>query len=108
MTQLSDWASQLKNELEKQTGARAAQVESLLFSGDFDAIREWLEQWESEDKVSDSLRQRYCVARRKLRQERYRQRQQQLYGQVIDKITGKASTKSLTGSGASSIQTTDK
>jgi hypothetical protein len=108
MTQLSDWASQLKNELEKQTSARAAQVESLLFSGDFDAIREWLEQWESVDKVSDSLRQRYCVARRELRQERYRQRQQQLYGQVIDKITGKASTKSLTGSGASSIQTTDK
>jgi hypothetical protein len=107
MTQLSDWASQLKNELEKQTGARAAQVESLLFSGDFDAIREWLEQWQQEDKDPSSLLQRYRSVRSKLRKERYRQHQQQLYGQVIDKIKGKASTKSLTGSGASSIPTTD-
>ncbi|HEY9602592.1 MAG TPA: hypothetical protein V6C85_13335 [Allocoleopsis sp.] len=29
-----------------------------------------------------------------------RQRQHQLYGSVLDRITGKASTKSLTGSGA--------
>ncbi|HEY9672035.1 MAG TPA: hypothetical protein V6D11_11355 [Waterburya sp.] len=107
MTQQKDWASQLKNELEKQTSARAAQVESLLFSGDFDAIRTWLDQWESDDKAPDSLRQRYRSVRSQWRKERYRQRQQQLYGSLIDRMKGKASTKSLTGSGASSIQTTE-
>ncbi len=99
MTQLSDQADQLRAELEKQSSARAAQVESLLTAGDYKAIREWLDQWESEDKEPGSLCQRYRSVRSELRKERYRQRQQQLYGSVIDKITGKATTKSLSGSG---------
>jgi hypothetical protein len=100
MTQLSEWASQYRAEIEKQSSARAAQIESLLIAGDFDAIREWLDQWEAEDKAPDSLRQRYARARKELRQGRFRQRQRQLYGSVIDRMTDKASTKSLTRSGA--------
>lgn len=55
IAELSEWADQYRNEIEKQSSARAAQVESLLFSGDYEAIREWLSEWESEDKSPDSL-----------------------------------------------------
>ncbi len=106
MTQLSERASQYRSELEKQSSARAAQVESLLTAGDYEAIREWLGEWETEDKAPNSLYQQYRSTRQELREERYRQRQQRLYGSMLDKITGKASTKSLTGSGADSSQTT--
>jgi hypothetical protein len=106
MTQLQEWASQYRAEIEKESSARAAQIESLLIAGDFEAIREWLAQWEAEDEAPGSVRQRYRSVRSELRKERYRQRQQQLYGEVIDKITGKASTDSLIGSGAGSNQTT--
>jgi hypothetical protein len=87
MTLLSDWADQYRSEIEKQASARAAQIESLLTNGDYEAIHDWLRQWEEEDKDPNSLRQRYRSARLQLRKERYRQRQQQLYGSVIDKIT---------------------
>jgi hypothetical protein len=107
VTQLSERASQYGGEHELQSSARAAQVESLLTAGDYEAIREWLGEWETEDKAPDSLYLRYRSARQELREERYRQRQQRLYGSMLDKITGKASTKSLTGSGADSSQTTD-
>ena len=80
MSQIQDWAEQYRTELEKQSSARAAQVESLLIAGDFDAIGEWLAQWESEDKAPDSLSSRYRQARCELRKERYRERQRQLYG----------------------------
>ncbi len=100
LTELSDWVDQYLAELEKQSDARAAQIESLLTAGDYEAIREWLSEWESEDKEPGSLRSRYREASLELRQERYRQRQHQLYGSVINRITGKASTKSLTRSGA--------
>jgi hypothetical protein len=107
MTELSDWTDQLRAELEKQSSARAAQVESLLTAGDYQAIAEWLSQWQAEDKAPDSLFKRYRDARSELRKERYRQRQQQLYGSVIDRITNKeASTDSLDGSGADSLPTT--
>ncbi len=89
MSQISDWVEQYRSELEKQSSARAAQIESLLTASDYEAIREWLEEWEGEDKLPDSPRQRYCEARSRLRQERYRQRQHQLYGEVIDRITSK-------------------
>ena len=89
MTQLLQWAEQYRSELEKQSSARAAQIESLLTTGDYEAIREWLDQWEQEDKAPDSLRYQYRKARRELRKERYRQRQQQLYVSILDKITGK-------------------
>lgn len=99
MTELSEWADQYRAEIEKRSSARAAQVESLLTAGDYEAIREWLSEWEAEDKAPDSLRNRYCQARSQLRKERYRQRQRQLYGSVLDKITG-VSTKDLTRPGA--------
>ena len=89
MTQLLQWAEQYRSELEKQSSARAAQIESLLTTGDYEAIREWLDQWEQEDKAPDSLHYQYRSARLELRQERYRQRTQQLYGSILDKITGK-------------------
>ena len=104
--ELSDWASQYRGELEKECSARAAQVESLLIAGDYEAIREWLDQWQQEDKEPGSLRSRYRETRQELRLERYRQRQRQLYGSVLNKITG-ASTDSLTGSGADHSQPTD-
>lgn len=107
MSQISDWADQYRSDLEKQSSARAAQVESLLTAGDYEAIREWIDEWETEDKAPDSPRQRYCETRSQLRKERYRQRQQQLYGSMIDKITSRASTKDLTRPGASTSQTTD-
>ena len=107
MTQLLQWADQYRSELEKQSSARASQVESLLIAGDYEAIREWLDEWEAEDKNPDSPRQQYRKVRSELRKERYRQRTQQLYGEVIDRITGKASTDSLTGSGASASPTTE-
>jgi hypothetical protein len=108
VTQLSERASQYRSELEKQSSARAAQVESLLTAGDYEAIREWLDQWEAEDNARNSLYQKYRSVRQELREERYRQRQQRLYGSVIDKITGKAkaSTKDLTRPGADYSQTT--
>jgi hypothetical protein len=105
MTELSEWADQYRGEVEKQSSARAAQIESLLIAGDYEAIREWLTQWEEEDKAPDSLRSRYREARSELLKERHRQHQRQLYGSVIDKITG-ASTDSLTGSGADPSQPT--
>jgi 5-bromo-4-chloroindolyl phosphate hydrolysis protein len=74
VTQLSEWASQYYGELEKQSSTRAAQVESLLTAGDYEAIREWLEEWEAEDKALNSLFQQYRSARQELREERYGQR----------------------------------
>ncbi len=93
LTELSDWVDQYRGELEKQSSARAAQVESLLTAGDFDAIREWIDQWESEDSSRNSLLNRYREARSQFREERQRQRQKQLYGEVIDKITGRGTRR---------------
>lgn len=73
MTQLQDWASQFCAELEKQSSARAAQVESLLFCGDYQAIREWLAQWEAEDAEPESLRVKYRQTIEKLRRLRQSQ-----------------------------------
>ena len=89
MTQLQEWADQYQAELEKQSSARASQLESLLIAGDYEAIREWLDEWEAEDENPDSPRQQYRKVRSELRKERHRQHQRQLYGSVIDKITGK-------------------
>jgi hypothetical protein len=86
--------------LEKQSEARAAQVESLLTVGDYEAIREWLDHWLAEDSSIHSLLNRYREARSRFREARQGHRRRQHYGEVIDRITGKASTKSLTGSGA--------
>jgi exonuclease III len=107
MTQLQEWAEQYRSELEKESSARASQLESLLFAGDFDAIREWIDQWQQEDETPDSLRQQYRSVRSELRKERHRQHQRQLYGSVINRITGRASADSLDGSSASTSQTTD-
>lgn len=64
-----DWADQYQAEVNKEASERAAIVESLLISGDFNAIREWLDLWEEEDKDPNSLRQKYNVAYAKLKQE---------------------------------------
>jgi hypothetical protein len=107
MIQLQEWACQYQAELEKQSSARAAQLESLLTAGDFDAIREWVDEWQQEDKDPDSLFQRYRSVRSELRQERYRQRQHQLYGSVIDRITGRPSADELDTRSAEPSPTTD-
>ena len=73
MTNLSDWVEQYRSELEKQSSARAAQIESLLTVGDYEAVREWICQWQGEDSLPDSHWQRYCEAR----------------SQVIERITSK-------------------
>lgn len=103
MTQLSDQVSQRSAELVHQSSARAAQVSSLLTAGDYDAIRSWIDQWQEEDKAEDSLYKRCRELRNFLRKERYRQRQQQLYGSVLNKITGKATTADLAGPGDGSL-----
>lgn len=108
IAELSEWADQYLAELEKQSDARAAQVESLLTAGDYEAIREWLAQWLAEDSSIHSLLNRYREARSRFRKARQRHRRRQLYGEVIDRITGKASTKSLTGSGADLHSKTDQ
>lgn len=59
MDDLVMWADQYKEELQKQSTNRAHLIESLLFAGDYQAIREWLEEWESEDAASNSLAQQY-------------------------------------------------
>ncbi len=100
IVELSEWADQYLAELEKQSEARAAQVESLLTVGDYEAIREWLDHWLAEDSSIHSLLNRYREARSRFREARQGHRRRQHYGEVIDRITGKASTKSLTGSGA--------
>lgn len=41
-----EWADQYQSEINKQASQRAAQIEYLLMSGDFNAIREWLDMWE--------------------------------------------------------------
>lgn len=88
MTQLSEWAAQYRAEIEKLASARAAQLESLLIAGDYQAIREWLDQWEAEDGELDSLRVRYRQTVEKLRLSRQRQ------------INGEASAKDLAGPSA--------
>ncbi len=93
MTELSDWVDQYRAEIEKQSSARAVQVESLLTAGDYEAICEWLSQWQSEDSSKNSLLNRYREARSQFREERQRQRQKQLYGSVIDKITGRGARR---------------
>lgn len=108
LTELSDWADQYRAELEKQSSARAAQVESLLMAGDYPAIAEWLQQWQAEDKDPESIYQRYRNARSSLRKERYRQRSQQLYGSVIDRITDKASAEELHSPSADSPKPTEQ
>ncbi len=106
MTQLQEWAEQYQAEIEKESSARAAQIESLLIAGDFEAIREWLAQWEEEDKAPGSVRQRYRSVRSELRKQSYRQRQQQLYGEVIDRMKGKANAEDLAGPGVGSVPPT--
>ncbi len=86
---ISEQAEQCRDALEKQSASRASQIESLLTAGDYEAIREWIDEWESEDKELNSLHQQYREARSQLRQERYRQRQHQLYGSVIERITSR-------------------
>ncbi|HEY9707700.1 MAG TPA: hypothetical protein V6D48_05800 [Oculatellaceae cyanobacterium] len=108
MTELSDWADQYRGDLEKQSSSRAAQIEALLMSADYEAIAEWLQQWQAEDNTRNSLYQRYRKARSELREERYRQRQQRLYGSVIDRITGKVSADELQTRSADPLPATDK
>ena len=70
MTPESEWVEQYRGELEKQCSARAAQVESLLFAGDFEAIIDWLNQWQQEDERHNSPRNGYRRAVSEYRQVR--------------------------------------
>lgn len=67
---MDDWADQLQADLEKQSSARAAMLEGLFATGDYEAIRDWLEEWESEDSSPESLIKRY-QARLSLRRLEY-------------------------------------
>ncbi len=70
MDDLELWVEQYRGELEKQASTRAASLEGLLLAGDYQAIREWLEEWESDDASIDSLFQRYQRALSWLRVQR--------------------------------------
>ncbi len=65
---LTEWADQLRAELERQSSARAAQLESLLNAGDYLAIQEFCNEWHSDDSQPNSLWQRYQQTRVLLRQ----------------------------------------
>lgn len=56
---MDDWVDQLQAELEKQSSARAATLEGLFSTGDYEAIRDWLAEWEAEDGSPESLIKRY-------------------------------------------------
>jgi hypothetical protein len=70
---LADWADQYKAELKKQSADRAAQLEGLIFASDFDAIIDWLNQWQQEDSVPNSLAQKYQQTLTLLRLKQQRQ-----------------------------------
>jgi hypothetical protein len=57
-----DWADQLRGELEDQASTRAGILENLFFSGDYEAITDWLTEWKQEDTALNSLRKRYQQA----------------------------------------------
>lgn len=65
---LTQWADQLLSELERQSNARAAQLESLLTTGDYPAIEDFLNEWKAEDSEPDSVFSRYQQTRVLLRQ----------------------------------------
>ncbi|HAJ63939.1 MAG TPA: hypothetical protein DCP31_35775 [Cyanobacteria bacterium UBA8543] len=67
-----DWVDQYCIEFEKECSARAAQVESLLFAGDFDAIIDWIKQWQQEDRGYNSQSSRYRRALSEYRQIRFK------------------------------------
>ncbi len=71
MNELLDWADQYRSELYKQSSDRAALIESLLFSSDYEAIQDWLKQWESEDNAPNSLVQKYRHTLNQLRSQRH-------------------------------------
>lgn len=59
MTELFEWLDQYRSDLHKQSAERAALIEGLIFCSDYEAIQDWLKQWESEDAAPDSLAQKY-------------------------------------------------
>ncbi len=66
----ADWAEQYRSELYKQSAERSALIEGLLFAGDYEAIQDWLKQWESEDAAPDSSTQKYKHALSQLQSHR--------------------------------------
>ena len=67
MTQLSDWVDQYRAELEKEVSNRAALIEGLLLAGDYQACRDWLDQWQEEDNSEESPAYKYNQAKILLR-----------------------------------------
>ena len=59
MNELLEWADQYQSELYKQSSERAALIKVLLDSADYQTIKDYLEQWESEDAAPDSPAQKY-------------------------------------------------
>lgn len=86
MSEQSEWMEQLSAELQKQASERVAKLESLILVGDFDAMLDWVREWEIEDQAKDSLFQRYRQARKQFRLERANQRMAS-YAQTLRKIT---------------------
>jgi hypothetical protein len=67
VTQLSDWCDQYRAELEKNASERAAIIEGLLLVGDYQACRDWLDQWQEEDNSEESPAYKYNQAKTLLR-----------------------------------------
>jgi exonuclease III len=67
VTQLSDWCDQYRAELEKNASERAATIEGLLIVGDYQACRDWLDQWQEEDNCEESPAYKYNQAKTLLR-----------------------------------------
>jgi|GEM_PF-6407853 len=67
---LADWADQYRAELEQLAANRAATLEPLLRAGDFEACRDWLDEWASEDREPDSLASRYRQTLSRIKRDR--------------------------------------
>ncbi|HEY9650930.1 MAG TPA: hypothetical protein V6C95_09720 [Coleofasciculaceae cyanobacterium] len=67
MTQLEEWLDQYRAELEKNASQRAATIEGLLIAGDYQACRDWLDQWQEEDNCEESPAYKYNQAKTLLR-----------------------------------------
>jgi exonuclease III len=93
MTQLEDWLDQYRAELEKNASQRAATIEGLLLVGDYQACRDWLDQWQEEDNSEESPAYKYNQAKTLLRLSRC--------------CNSKANTEDLGGPGADLLSQTN-
>lgn len=63
-----DWADQYLHELQTQSEWRSNMLQGLIAAQDYEACREFIDEWEQDDKHPNSLAQKYNRAAGRLRQ----------------------------------------